>query len=487
MFAWLILIILFALWLFKNNSGKIPGPWFLPLAGSAPFIMIHEPAMLSYPYRAMYKLSKQYGNVMKVGLGLQQWIILSGFKEIQQFSMSEDSVSHLPSKTFDEIYSFDRPLGIIFPDGDLWREQRKFGVKTLRQLGVGKSSLEDKMVDETKNMIQYLKSIISTKGNLVEMDDFFDLPCLNIIWGLVNSTRFDYEDEKLKRQIQMIDKFTMESAIGPLVAMRPLRFIPPFSFIYNNVKNSMDLFKGYMRNLVSQDSESYDENEMRGYIDYFLHERYKESSKNYEDEQLIVTLIDFFTGGSGTMSKTLAFGILFSTLHPQITKQVQDEISNAGLDFVTLEDKHLLPYTEATVFEISRLASVLPIAPPRQTTGDIIVGEHLIPKGSLVQMNLYAMHRNSEHWTEPHKFRPERFLDSEGKFKQDEWVQPFGYGKRKCLGENVARNNTFLMYANMIRSFEFSVSSCHPLPSTDPVGGLTIGPQKFSVLVEPRN
>ena len=37
-------------------------------------------------------------------------------------------------QTFDEIYSFDRPLGIIFPDGELWREQRKFGVKTLRQV-----------------------------------------------------------------------------------------------------------------------------------------------------------------------------------------------------------------------------------------------------------------------------------------------------------------------------------------------------------------
>jgi len=473
--------------LIKYNTGKILGPWFLPLAGSAPFIMLYEPRMLSYPYRAMYKLSIKYGNVMKVGLGLQQWIILSGFKEIQEFSMSENSVSHLPSKTFDEIYSFDRPLGIIFPDGELWREQRKFGVKTLRQLGVGKSSLEDKMLEETKNMILYMNNLINTKGSLVEMDAFFDLPCLNIIWGLVNSTRFDYEDEKLKEQIQMIDKFTMESAIGPLVAMRPLRYIPPFSFIYNNVKKNMDIFKGHMRNLVNKETPLFEESDMKGYIDYFLNERNKDFNKHYEDEQLIVTLIDFFTGGSGTMSKTLAFGILYSTLHPHVAKQVYDEINNVGLDFVTLDDKPNLPYTEATVLEISRLASVLPIAPPRQTTGDITVGGHVIPKGSLVQMNLYAMHRNSEHWVEPHKFRPERFLDSQGKFKQDEWVQPFGYGKRKCLGENVARNNTFLMYANMIRSFDFSVSKSHPLPTTDPEGGLTIGPQKFSVMVEARN
>ena len=92
---------------------------------------------------------------------------LSGLDEIKQFSMKEESTFHLPSKTFNEMYSFDKPLGmhsqeivyrrsncngdfidffflqgIIFPDGNLWKEQRKFAMKTLKQLGLGKNSLE---------------------------------------------------------------------------------------------------------------------------------------------------------------------------------------------------------------------------------------------------------------------------------------------------------------------------------------------------------
>jgi len=474
-------------WIFKKNSGSVPGPWILPFCGSAPFMLLVDTQMLNYPYRVMYKLSKKYGKVMKVGLGMQDWHILSGFQEIQEFAMSENSVSHLPSKTFDEIYSFDRPLGIIFPDGGLWKEQRKFGVKTLRQLGVGKSSLEEKMIGESSKLVEFMHHKIKTQGNEVEMADFFDLPCLNIIWGLINSSRYEYDDEKLKEHIELINKFTMESAIGPLVAIRSLKYIPPFSFIYTNVKQNMDVFKQYMRNLVNSESKSFEEDDIKGYIDCFIQERNKTGSGYYEDEQLIVTLIDFFTGGSGTMSKTLAYGILFCTRHPDVAQKVQKELDEQTGDsqLVTLDDKEKLPYTESTVLEISRLASVLPIAPPRQTTGDIKVGNYTLPKGSLVQMNLYAMHRDLHYWGDPHNFRPERFI-KDGQFVQDDWVQPFGYGKRKCLGESVARNNTFLMFSNIMRSFNFSPSPSCPLPDTEPVGGLTIGPQKFRVIVEPR-
>ena len=38
------------------------------------------------------------------------------------------------------------------------------------------------------------------------------------------------------------------------------------------------------------------------------------------------------------------------------------------------------------------------------------VGPWTIPRGGLVQMNLYSLHRNKDHWGDPHTFRPERFI-----------------------------------------------------------------------------
>ena len=88
-----------------------------------------------------------------------------------------------------------------------------------------------------------------------------------------------------------------------------------------------------------------------------------------------------------------------------------------------------MPFTEAFIMEVQRLASVLPICPPRLVTSDITVCGRLLKKGVQVQMNLYALHRNEEHWgPDASDFRPERFWDQSGCVKQDEWLQPFGYG-----------------------------------------------------------
>ena len=43
-------------------------------------------------------------------------------------------------------------------------------------------------------------------------------------------------------------------------------------------------------------------------------------------------------------------------------------------------------------------------------------------------------------------FRPERFLDADGFFKPNEMLQPFGIGRRKCLGESLARMENFLFF-----------------------------------------
>ena len=174
----------------------------------------------------------------------------------------------------------------------------------------------------------------------------------------------------------------------------------------------MNKFKHYIENLLDGQKRTFDEDNLRGYVDHFLAEVQHTSEHHYSDKQLIVTLIDFFTGGSGTMSKTLGFAFLYCLQHEEVLLKVQDEIDQVteGRDLVTLEDRVRMVYTEATLLEVARLGSVLPIAPPRQCSESVKVGDHVIPRGGLVQMNLYSLHRNNQHWSHPHQFKPERFI-----------------------------------------------------------------------------
>ena len=58
-------------------------------------------------------------------------------------------------------------------------------------------------------------------------------------------------------------------------------------------------------------------------------------------------------------------------------------------------------------------------------------------------------------------------------------------GKRKCLGESVARTTVFLFLVNMVKEFKFTPVSGSELPDCEPVGGLTLMPKDFEVQIEP--
>ena len=89
---------------------------------------------------------------------------------------------------------------------------------------------------------------------------------------------------------------------------------------------------------------------------------------------------------------------------------------------------------------------------------------------------------DQEYWKDPEVFRPERFMQ-DGKFRVDERNIPFGIGKRRCIGESLARMENFLFFATMIKHFKFSCVD-GVMPDIRPVGGLTNRPAPFLMKVE---
>jgi methyl farnesoate epoxidase/farnesoate epoxidase len=91
-----------------------------------------------------------------------------------------------------------------------------------------------------------------------------------------------------------------------------------------------------------------------------------------------------------------------------------------------------------------------------------------------------------DHWGDPEVFRPERFLDSDGKFLKDEWMINFGIGKRTCIGESLAKNVLFLFFATFLQQFSVSLPEGDPRPSTKPQAGFTTAPYPFRIKLKHR-
>lgn len=91
--------------------------------------------------------------------------------------------------------------GIIFNNGDGWSTQRRFSIRTLRDFGFGKQSLEAAMNFEIDNMIE---TYSRTVGDVLISSDF-NLPIINILWQLVAGTRITPEDPEATRMVELVN------------------------------------------------------------------------------------------------------------------------------------------------------------------------------------------------------------------------------------------------------------------------------------------
>lgn len=117
-----------------------------------------------------------------------------------------------------------------------------------------------------------------------------------------------------------------------------------------------------------------------------------------------------------------------------------------------------MPYTEACIRENMRYDTPLPSGLPHKVLKDTHLGGYFIPAGTVMVAGHYAMHVDKELWGDPENFRPERFLNGDGKvdLKKD-ITMPFGAGKRLCAGETFARNIMFLYVSAIYQNFKLSL------------------------------
>jgi len=186
-----------------------------------------------------------------------------------------------------------------------------------------------------------------------------------------------------------------------------------------------------------------------------------ESEEVAKDNDLVADVAGvIYAAGSDTLTSAISSCISALVLHSDVQHRAWAEIDSVvGRNRLpTHEDRKFMPYIEAICREILRWRVVTPLGLARSNTCDDVYDGWLIPKGTVIFWNAWAMAHDPDIYPDPDSFKPERWLDSNGQLNGKEFDAAFGYGRRLCIGINLAKSTLWLSVACMLAVMEFRKS-----------------------------
>ncbi|XP_063968074.1 cytochrome P450 2U1-like [Lytechinus pictus] len=471
-----------------NFPPKGPPEW--PIIGSLLSLAGEHP-----PHQILAGMAKKYGPIFSMQMGSFYTIVLSDYSLVKQaFARSGDDFCDRPRITMIEHLSRGKGL-IAGYSSPVQTEQRRFTFSALRSLGMGKFRMEETIIEEVKHLVKNFEGRHSEP-----FSPFHDIivSVSNIICWLNLGKRFDYNDEDFKGVIEALLAIVEVTEVGGAFNFIPfLRFLPRSGL--KKCLQSKAHFDKYMYPLFGKIKQDFVEKSdpatcfIHMYADKIAEaaSMAKESTttNSFNDENMIVAVADLFVAGTETTATTLKWALLYMLVNQDVQQKVQEELDRVvGLDRLpSLLDKPNLPYTEATLLEIQRKASIVPLGVPHATTKDAVLNGYDIPKGTVILPNQWAIHHDPDLWKNPDEFNPDRFLDPETKqVVQREELIPFSIGRRRCIGEELAKVELFLFFSHLLCHFRFVLPPGAPPPTMKGRSLATYVPHQYSLCAIPR-
>ncbi|XP_021056769.1 cytochrome P450 2C70 [Mus pahari] len=446
---WLSCFFFLFLWNQHRDRGKLPpGPTPLPIVGN---ILQVDVKNLS---KSMGMLAKKYGPVFTVYLGMKPTVVLHGYKALKEALI--DQGEEFSDKTESSLLSrTSQGLGIVFSNGETWKQTRRFSLMVLRSMGMGKKTIEDRIQEEIIYMLDALR-----KTNGSPCDPSFLLACVpcNVISTVIFQHRFDYNDQTFQEFIENFHRKIeiLASPWSQLCSAYPILYYLPG--IHNRFLKDVTEQKKFILMEINRHKKSLNLSNPQDFIDYFLIKMEKEKDNEKSEftmDNLVVSIGDLFGAGTETTSSTVKYGLLLLLKYPEVTAKIQEEIARVigRHRRPTMQDRNHMPYTDAVLHEIQRYIDFVPIPSPRKTTQDVEFRGYHIPKGTSVMACLTSVLHDDKEFPNPEKFDPGHFLDEKGNFKKSDYFVAFSVGRRACIGEGLARMEMFLILTNILQHF----------------------------------
>ncbi|XP_053571430.1 cytochrome P450 2B19 [Bombina bombina] len=454
----------------KKYQNLPPGPTPLPLLGNLNYV--------TRDGKHFRELSQKHGPVFTIWQLSEPIVVLCGYDVVKDALINHaDQFSGRPYLAVVDFYS----QGYSFPNvhGLRWSQLRRFTLTSLRNFGMGKTTMEERVLKEGQNLLQ---AVADTGGKPFNPLNLIGCAIGNIVSTMLLGEQFQYKDKKLQDLITTTRKHILNthSRLHQFGNMFPILLNLPG--LRQKIFREATEMTSFVKEYIQSHKKNLNINSPKDFIDFFLlkmKEEEPDADTNFSEKTLLWTIVALLAAGTETTTSTLKYCLTVMAHYPEVQEKVQQEIDEVtgSVRLPGIMDRAQMPYTNAVIHETQRLMDLAPIAHYHAVTQDTEFRGYTLPKGTRVIPFISSVLNDPTQWETPDDFNPNHFLDDKGQFRARPAFMVFSAGKRICAGENLARMELFLLFCSLMKQFTFS-----RVPETNPYKGKALRDNKWPLI-----
>jgi len=473
----------------RRGSPYPPGPTPWPVIGN----------LLDIPKESQWiaytEMSKKHGDILYLQVFGQVIVVLCSLSAVKDLLEKRGEIcSDRPTLPMHRIMEVDWLLSVT-EYGERWREGRKIADRSLRP---GAISLYHQRIEEKTRA--FLRQLLASPA---EFRGHIELFQGNIIMSLVYGYDLKVNDKIVEAPVQLghiLARLVLPGAA--LVNTFPfLRHIPswiPWLSYEPLAREGRELGRRTMNEPIDFVKNAMQDGTAVLSLarEQLLEVENLKGPENHVQENIVKQALgSMYQAGVDTTVSSMTSLFVVLTLYPEVQKRAQAQIDSViSRDRLpTFEDRSRLPYIEAICKELLRWQMVLPLGFPHASTEDCVYRGFFFPKGSIIVANSWAILHNPDLYPDPEAFKPERFLNEDGTFRDDPTISlAFGGGRRICPGRHLVDPTLFIVTACVLSVFNVTKArdqNGHEIPVTPMVQADSIlsHPAKFECSITPRD
>jgi cytochrome P450 len=381
---------------------------------------------------------------------------------------------HVHSILVEHAYDFDKGIaihrtfrpaigdGVFSSEGDFHRHQRKLMSPPFQPRHIASYAT---IMGHYGEQIQQTW----THGSTIDVNQ----QMTNVTMSIIGKALFDAdvftETDELGAAMTVTNEY-VSHALSTL-------FPPPYSWPLPRNRR-MHKAVQVLRNRIQRfiDERRNNPTERNDFLSILLQAR-DEDGKPMSDGQLMAECLTLFGAGHETTATALCWTWYLLCRHPESYQKVQQEVDTVLQGRTpTYAELARLPYCLQVFKEAMRLYPPA-YAFSRRALRDVEIDGYRVPKGWVVLLAPYTLHRREEYFPEPEKFDPERFTPEREKQLPRYAFMPFGAGPRICIGLYFAMMEGHLLLATLAQRASFSLVPGQTI-EPDPIHHLALRPAR---------